>query len=407
MKIRQFGLILIMAFIFIACDITEDLLEDEGSENESGLYTSQEEQLADNQDEIEPEQEFTSAPDSFPSGQTDIPLPHEGYLYHGAFPGGITDWGEEDDMTPDDLHSYEQLAGKTIAWLYFSHNWFVDREFPYEMASWIRDDGSIPFIRLMLRSDAEQNHSESLFSLDNILRGDFDDDIHAWAIAARDFGSPLLVEFGTEANGEWFSWNGIWNGAGETDDYGDPDIPDGPEKFQNTYRHIIQITRDEEVENITWVFHIDADDVPEEDWNRFENYYPGNEWIDWLGISVYGPSDPMDDDCTTFRESMDATIPRLGALSADKPIVVLEFAAAANNPYCDQLDWTRGALTDLISLRWPRVIGFSWWNENWQNDEDPNHDTVLRIEDSPGLADVFQELVGDQETVLGTIEIEE
>ena len=31
------------------------------------------------------------------------------------------------------------------------------------------------------------------------------------------------------------------------------------------------------------------------DWNKFENYYPGDEWIDWVGASVYGrqlPSDP-------------------------------------------------------------------------------------------------------------------
>lgn len=379
MKIRQFTLISTLVIIFIACDTTESFFDNEGDESENEIYTSLEEQPVDIQEEIESGQDFTSAPDSFPSGETDIPLPPEGYLYHAAFPGGITDWGEEDDMTPDDLHSYEQLAGKSIAWLYFSHNWFNDREFPFEMASWIRDDGSIPFIRLMLRSDAEQDHSEPVYTLDNILNGDFDDDLHAWAIAARDFGSPLLVEFGTEVNGEWFSWNGIWNGAGETDDYGDPNIPDGPEKFQNTYRHIIQITRDEGVENITWVFHIDADDVPNDDWNRFENYYPGNEWIDWLGISIYGTSDPMDDDCTSFRESMDDAIPRLEALSPDKPIVVLEFAAAANNPYCDQVDWTREALTDLISLRWPRVIGFAWWNENWQNDDDPSHDTVLGL----------------------------
>ena len=407
MKIRQFALISICVIFLAACDVVESYYEDEVYENENEPYASKEEQPSDIEEEIETDQDIPSVSASMPSGETDIPLPPEGYLYHAAFPGGITDWGEEDDMTPDDLHSYEKHAGKPIAWLYFSHNWFRDREFPFELASWIREDGSIPFIRLMLRSDAEQDHSEPLYTLDNILKGDFDDDLHAWAIAARDFGSPLLVEFGTEMNGEWFSWNGVWNGGEEADEYGDPNIPDGPEKFQDTYRHIIQITRDEGVENITWVFHIDADDVPDDDWNRFENYYPGNEWIDWLGISIYGTSDPMDDECTTFRESMDATIPRLEALSAEKPIIALEFAAAANNPYCDQADWAREALTDLISLRWPRVIGFAWWNENWQNDDDPSHDTILRIEDSPGLADVFQELVGDQETVLGTIEIEE
>ena len=156
MKIRQIALISILVIFLVACDAGEYYYENEGDESENEPYVSQE--------EIEPDQDTNSSSEKIYSGETDIPLPPEGYVYHGAFPGGITDWGEEDDMTPDDLHSYEEYAGKPIAWLYFSHNWFRDREFPFELAGWIRDDGSIPFIRLMLRSDAEQYHREPLYT---------------------------------------------------------------------------------------------------------------------------------------------------------------------------------------------------------------------------------------------------
>jgi len=55
-------------------------------------------------------------------------------------------------------------------------------------------------------------------------------------------------------------------------------------------------------------------------------------------------------------------------------------------------------------MRIPRVIGFSWWNERWENDNNPDNDTTMRVQDNPDLADVFRELVGNNESVLGRIE---
>lgn len=331
-----------------------------------------------------------------------LPLPPRGFLYHGVYPGGVS--GEESDLTLADLRAYEQAAGKSAAWVYFSHNWYEGRAFPVETATWIRDAGSIPYIRLMLRSSAEQNVAEPLFSLQAILEGQFDDDLYHWCVTARDFGTPLLVEYGTEVNGEWFPWNGVWHGGGESGGYGDDDKPDGPERFADAYRHIIQMCRQAGADNLTWVFHLNANDWPDEDWNAFENYYPGDEWIDWIGISNYGAQTPLDDYCGDFRAAMDALYPRLEALTSDKPFFIAEFGVTKGNPLCDQASWAREALTDIISLRWPRLIGFSWWNEWWQNDENPNHDTTMRLQDNLELAAVFRELVGENAHILGRIE---
>jgi hypothetical protein len=339
-------------------------------------------------------------------------LPPAGFIYHAVFPGEeIADSKpppdgipfEEDGVSLDDLRSYEEHVGKTATWVYFSHNWFRGRSFPLSAVSWIRDAGSIPYIRLMLRSSAEQNVAEPTFTLDRIISGDFDDDLRAWARDARDFGSPLIAEYGTEVNGEWFSWNGIWNGAGTLDGYGDPSEYDGPERFRDAYRHIIQIARDEGASNITWVFHVDGNDIPDEEWNRLEQYYPGDEWIDWLGVSVYGAGDPMDDEWPQLRDGMDKVYPRLAALSPDKPIALLEFGVTSGNPLGNQAEWAEAALTDLVAFRWPRLIGFSWWNEKWENDDDPSHDTNMRVQDNPDLAAVFQRLVGSEPKVLGRV----
>lgn len=329
-----------------------------------------------------------------------VPSPPAGFLYHGVFVSGPT--GDESSMTLSDLRSYESTAGKRAAWAYFSHNWFEGRAFPVAKATWVREAGSIPFIRLMLRSSSRQGVAEPLFTLQNIIDGRFDVDLHKWGAAAREFGSPLIVEYGTEVNGEWFAWNGVWNGAGTTNGYGDPTQADGPERFRDAYRHIIRICREEDAANITWVYHINATEFPADNWNKFENYYPGATWIDWIGISNYGALTPFSDRWVEFRADMDVIYPRVEALAAGKSIIVAEFGVDKNNPNVNQANWTRNALTDITSLRWPKVIGFSWWNEKWQNDENPAHDTTMRLEDNPALQTVFRSLVGSNGKVLGS-----
>ncbi len=336
-----------------------------------------------------------------PSSKPVIPLPPDGFLYHGVYPGGTT--GEESDLTLDDLRSYEAVVGKTAAWVYFSHNWYEGRAFPLQTASWIRTAGSIPFIRMMLRSSATQDTSEPAFTLQAILDAEFDSELTAWCESAGDFATPLLVEYGTEVNGEWFSWNGYWNGGGDGGAYGSPAQPDGPERFRDAYRHIIQICRDAGAFNLTWVFHVNAGDWPAEAWNAFENYYPGDEWIDWLGVSLYGAQTLQDEDWVAFRDDMDLVYRRLEVLAPDKPIALLEFGVTDNHPQGDQAAWAQAALTDLTTFRYPSLIGFAWWNEWWQNDDIPSHDTDMRVQDNSELIGVFRSLVGDNPLVLGRI----
>lgn len=323
-----------------------------------------------------------------------IGLPPEGKLYHGAFPG---DTGSEDeDPNFKDLKDYEAAVKKDVAWVYFSHFWYRGREFPSETAKRIRDLGAVPYVRLMLRSSWRQNVKEKQYSFDKILAGNFDEDLQKWAKAIKDFGTPVIAEWGTECNGKWFPWNGWWNGKGSTGGYGDPNKPDGPERFVAVYRHIIDIVRSEGADNVTWVFHVDTTDWPDKQWNRFENYYPGDNYVDWIAVSAYGPQTPMDDWAESFRKMMNPCYERIKKMAPGKPVIVAEFgcthtseASKEDKKYrADR--WAGSALDDLFADRWPAVIGFSWWNEQWENDNNPRHDTNMRVQDWGPLKRAFR-----------------
>jgi hypothetical protein len=310
-----------------------------------------------------------------------LPVPARGQYYHGVYPGGQT--GEEDDITPRDVTSYETTVGHRVAWVFFSNNWYRDRRFPLHKATWIRDRGSVPYIRLMLRASSNERRlsdarPDRTFSLRRIVNGRFDADLRRWGRAAHDFGTPVLAEYGVEMNGFWFGWNAVHNGRRS-----------GASLFRRAYRHIIDVVRAQGATNVSWVFHVNDDDQPAKPWNRLERYYPGDHYIDFLATSVYGALTPQDRWNEPFARGMDRVYPRLARL-APKPILVSELGVTKGNPRVDPPRWARSALRGILSGRWPRVRGFSWWNETWQNDDVAAHDSNLRVQDIPGMAAVFQ-----------------
>ncbi len=247
-------------------------------------------------------------------------VPVGGDLYHGAFPDF---GGSEDQVSAEIIRNFESLVDKKIAWAYFSNNWGEELHFPTNAMNEIHGEGKTPFLRLLSRSDFEVN-PDPMYNLIDIVNGQYDQRLANWAQEAAAVGYPFLVEFGTEVNGSWFPWNGSYAGGGTTDGYGDPNFPDGPEIFRDAYRHIINICNQQGADNLTWFFHLDAYDLPEESWNEPQNYYPGDEYIDWLGISTYGPMSKADDYIRP-DDILPHALEQLEKVSTNKPYAILEF----------------------------------------------------------------------------------
>src|SRR4029077_10994136 len=147
--------------------------------------------------------------------------------------------------------------------------------------------------------------------------------LRLWARAAKAFESPILVEWGTEPNGDWFAWNGKWNGGAKT----------GPARYIAAYRHIVDLMRTQGADNLQWIWHVNWFDEPEAGWNHFENYYPGDDYCDWVAVSAYGALTPMSrDGQEILRFKMAQAYPRLVKIAPGKPIIVAEFGSDLHNP---------------------------------------------------------------------------
>src|SRR5208337_2370803 len=256
-------------------------------------------------------------------------------------------------------------------------NLAIVSEFPTATVQWIHNHGATPYIRLMFRSSTMQNVQEPIFKLKDIDAGEFDEDLVDWGKTAGSLGYPLIAEWGTEMNGDWFSWNAKHNG-----------LAAGAELFNGVYQRIVRKTRDAGAKNVTWVFHVNHRNGPDEPWNKLESYDPGPEFTDWIGVSLYGAQRPDEATWPVFSERMATVYPCLADLEGNRPIMVCEFGFTDGNPKGKPGPWAKDALDSLLSDRWPRIKGFSWWNEGWPDDQHGR--TEMRLQRVKELADVFR-----------------
>lgn len=138
-------------------------------------------------------------------------------IYHGV---STHSWSsfvypgiEQADMIKSEVDAYEAAAGSTVAWVAFGHEWKTDgHRFPTAVATSIKNRGATPLIYLTLRS-VDEGQPDPLYNLAAIIAGDFDSDFIAWADAAKNFGSEIIVSWGWEMNGDWAVWSGTLNGG--------------------------------------------------------------------------------------------------------------------------------------------------------------------------------------------------
>ena len=306
-------------------------------------------------------------------------------VYLAAFPDF---GGSEDAVTAKRIAAFKKMTGQTIVWAAFSDNWGKSKiTFPSKAVKTIHQAGLVPYIRLMPRSTLEDSYSkpDRVYSLDNIINGKFDTKLRKWARDAKNSNIPLIIDFAPEMNGDWFPWSGILNGAGTKNKYGDPALADGPEKYRDAYRHIITIFRQEKATKITWVFHVDAYNTLEKSWNNYKAYYPGDGYIDWIGVSVYGAQTPSED-WKTFNQIMGSSYPQLAKISSKKPLAVLEFGVTERGTR--KAKWISDALNSIKKGKYPRIKAMSYWHENWENSDGSM--SRLRLDSSKSALNTYK-----------------
>src|SRR6266403_4994475 len=318
------------------------------------------------------------------NGPVEVVIPE-----HGAYTGAFIDFGDEEDtVNLEEIEDFEQMVGKHQAIIASSSYW-GEQSFPTANLNVLWRHGSLPLVFWSpWDKPYVQNRGPDKFSLTEIIAGTWDAYIDKWADAAREFGHPLVVVFGNEMNGEWFPWSGKFYGGDEWDD--EAENWKGPETYRRAYRHVVDRVRARGATNIKWMFHTNNYSSPVDTWNFAPSYYPGPDYADWLGLSVYGQQ---------YREEGLADIPSLvdwpykemSGVDPNKPIMIAEWGTGEFPPG-NKAAWIKQGL-DLFRSRYPRIKAAVYWHERWQNEE--GYYSNLRVNSSVESLQAYREGVAN------------
>ncbi len=331
---------------------------------------------------------------------------------HGIYTGAYMEFGEnEDDVTLEKIEAFEKMTGKHQA-IVASSSYWGERSFPDDNVRLITRHGSVP---LVFWSPWDRPYKElsleimlkkpDTYSLSSIIEGKHDAYIDQWATAAKEFGQPMIVSFANEMNGSWFPWSGvIYGGSTPVPDTNPPRFQ-GPETFKKAWRHVVDRVRAKGATNVQWVLHLMDFSMPNETWNLAAQYYPGTEYVDWLGFSLYGAQFPSDDDYPNFFSLFDWPYTELCQLDPNKPLMLCEWGVGEFPSKGDKGKWIREAFQVMRDdKKYPRLKAAVFWHERWQNSADTGDKDMqenagkysdLRVNSSVGAMKAYRESVSD------------
>lgn len=208
------------------------------------------------------------------------------------------------------------------------------------------------------------------YSLDDILSGRRDAYLRQWALGAKSFNKPVYVRLMPEMNGDWVSWSG------------------NPEKFKQAWRYVIEVFRAQGARNVKWIWAPNCMDGPRDNPDYFmEKYYPGQDYVDIIGLSGFNWGDVEKDGIPfhvwlNYEEIFGDAYTRLNKISDHKFWLVETASAEDATDSHRKAEWIKAMFS---SKTLPKVEAIIWFNENKEHD--------WRVQSSQATLNAFREIL--------------
>lgn len=282
--------------------------------------------------------------------------------------------GTEDEVTRQRLVDFNALVGRDLDYYMYSINFYNPIEFPTLPASEgegrpvmsLFSDKVKPIVRLMPRSNFDTGSPDDNYSLRDIVAGKIDEQLVQMGREADRLTVPTMFDFACEANGDWFPWS-----------FEDPEL------YVLAFQKVASIIRGIAPRS-TFAFHINYD----ESYGNVEKYFPGDEYVDYVGASIYG-SHKNGEDYTPFAHMYDYTFDILKRLS-NKPLCIFEMGAC-ERAACEKAAWLQGALQHIKAKNEVEIV--SLWHEDFSNDD--GSFTQFRLDSSPSALEAGKAFIFD------------
>ncbi len=262
--------------------------------------------------------------------------------YVGAFAEGL-------QGSLNTIKDFEELIGKKLATVM----WYCDftSPFPRDNCEMLIKNDYIPHITW----EPWYWNDHSKVKLQDIVDGKWDTYITGWAKEIKDYGKPLMIRWGHEMNSDWYPWS-----------VGKPE--NTAELYIKAYRQVHDIFTKLGVKNVQWIWCPNNFSYPNTPDNDPIKMYPGDEYVDWIGIDGYNFGTQYGE-WMSFSELYFAIYTKLVENFPKKPIIIGEFASGTEGG--DKAKWILN-MGETIEKYYKNIKAFIWFHiskeQKWEVD---------------------------------------
>ncbi|WP_051617263.1 glycoside hydrolase family 26 protein [Desulfonatronovibrio hydrogenovorans] len=265
------------------------------------------------------------------------------------------------------FHELEMDMGLPVTFINFFLQWPEDPKqinFPAQTFKDVHDFGAVPV--LTWEPMYYEGMTEHMIPADEILRGRYDGYIEYFAGRIKDMGKPVIVRFAHEMNLSRYHWGGT------IEEYG----PESPKRYAKLFRHVVEVFRQQGAENALFAFCPNNESVPSPKydahayWNTAQNYYPGDDYVDILGMDGYnwGTTRTIDEHgwssrWLSFAEIFQDIFLELRQINPGKPLYVFETASVRQGG-----DWQAWVWEAFATAGQWELDGIIWFHADKEED---------------------------------------
>lgn len=225
----------------------------------------------------------------------------------------------------------------------------------YRVCTAIAAENATPYITLDQKIWTGLHTPDIAVPTDSLLDGVYDPFLRAIADTLRAFADTVVLRFNHEHNGDWYPYSVVYQGAGS--DSNGNDTCDGIERFVAVWRHAHGLFTDAGAVNVRWFYCVNAESFPDEPWNRPFSAYPGDHYVDLVGLDVYSHA-ARTADMPSAARLCHAFVDDYLALGLSTPVAFGEFGCnrIESAPQA-QADWIREA----FEVAWYMRAAYLWY----------------------------------------------
>ncbi len=246
--------------------------------------------------------------------------------------------------TIPELYTFEHRMGEQVNIAATAVHWGNENNFPEAYANLVTGRSTTLLIYWYPMDYREDAEGQDAFHFAKILNGSWDAYLDSFAQSAARNGGDIVIAPFEEVNGSWTHWNGV------SETYGTK------EEYIETFRYLRDKFKNAPNVRFAWV--INQVSVPDTSENAISTYYPGDAYVDLIGINAFNFGTPWLSFDTLIGRAVSEVLPY------HKPIYITSTASA---PGEEKATWIQNMFQSTY-FKNGIVKGFVWFNEYKERD---------------------------------------